>query len=110
MKKLAAALFILSLALLTGPIQAKEWKEVRIAIEGAYPPFSTVDKNGNLQGFDVDIAKALCEAMSSTHFIRMAAFSMLYGFFQYYNNGCNGKWLQPILQAFQTDQYHLFHP
>ncbi len=63
MKKLATTLFILSLALLTGPIQAKEWKEVRIAIEGAYPPFSTVDKNGNLQGFDVDIAKALCEAM-----------------------------------------------
>ncbi|MFO1433774.1 MAG: ABC transporter substrate-binding protein [Candidatus Competibacteraceae bacterium] len=63
MKKLTTALFILGLALLTGSIQAKEWKEVRIAIEGAYPPFSSVDKEGNLQGFDVDIAKALCEAM-----------------------------------------------
>lgn len=36
---------------------------LRIATEGAYPPFNFVDANGDLQGFDVEIAKALCEEM-----------------------------------------------
>jgi polar amino acid transport system substrate-binding protein len=39
--------------------------KVRIAIEGAYAPFNMVDANGELQGFDVDIAKALCAEMNA---------------------------------------------
>lgn len=38
---------------------------LRIATEGAYPPFNFVDASGELQGFDVDIAKALCEEMKT---------------------------------------------
>ena len=38
---------------------------LRIATEGAYPPFNGVDTNGNLIGFDVDIAMALCEEMKA---------------------------------------------
>ena len=34
-----------------------------IATEGAYPPFNNTTADGKLVGFDVDIAKALCEAM-----------------------------------------------
>jgi len=34
---------------------------VKIAVEGAFPPFNYLDSHNQLQGFDVDIAKALCE-------------------------------------------------
>ena len=37
------------------------WEKVVIATEGAYPPFNYVDKDGKLQGFDVDFAVKLCE-------------------------------------------------
>ncbi|OYR14914.1 ABC transporter substrate-binding protein [Brucella thiophenivorans] len=47
------------------PAQAKEWKEIKIATEGAYPPFNFVAADGSLQGLDVDIANALCKAMDA---------------------------------------------
>ncbi len=63
MRRLLVTLCLTVLALVGIQAHAKEWKAVRIAIEGAYPPFSTVDQQGNLQGFDVDIAQALCATM-----------------------------------------------
>ena len=39
--------------------------KIRIATEGAYSPFNYVNPKGELEGFDVDIAKALCEAMKA---------------------------------------------
>jgi lysine-arginine-ornithine-binding protein len=41
-------------------------RTIRIAVEGAFPPFNYVGKDGRLRGFDVDIAKALCQQMKAT--------------------------------------------
>ena len=37
--------------------------ELRIAVDNGYPPFSSVDAHGQLTGFDVDMAEALCHTM-----------------------------------------------
>jgi arginine/ornithine transport system substrate-binding protein len=42
------------------PLQAQPQGELRIGVEAAYPPFSELGPDGQLKGFDIDIAKALC--------------------------------------------------
>jgi octopine/nopaline transport system substrate-binding protein len=42
---------------------AKEWRTVRIATEGAYPPWNHTDSSGKLVGFEVDLARAFCDRM-----------------------------------------------
>ncbi|MDP3256058.1 MAG: transporter substrate-binding domain-containing protein [Bosea sp. (in: a-proteobacteria)] len=43
--------------------QAKEWKEVRIGTEGAYPPFNNLNAKKELEGFEIDYGNLLCERM-----------------------------------------------
>lgn len=38
-------------------------KTLRIATEGAYPPFNSTNADGTLSGYDIDVANALCEEM-----------------------------------------------
>ncbi len=33
---------------------------LRVGLDGGYPPFSSQNANGEMEGFDVDIAKAIC--------------------------------------------------
>lgn len=40
--------------------------DIRICVEGAYPPFSQVEPTGELTGFDIDITKALCDHMEKS--------------------------------------------
>lgn len=64
MTRLASLLALVAVALATAlPAAAADAKKLRIAVEGAYPPFSEVTPSGQLKGFDIDIANALCAQM-----------------------------------------------
>lgn len=56
---------ILAVGLLAGGVSSAAFAQdvLRIATEGAYPPFNNVTADGELVGFDVEIADALCAAM-----------------------------------------------
>ena len=56
----------LGLALLPQAALAKTWTEVRIATEGAYPPWNYTDGSGQLIGFEIDLAHDLCRRMGVT--------------------------------------------
>jgi polar amino acid transport system substrate-binding protein/arginine/ornithine transport system substrate-binding protein len=59
--KILASVIAAALALSVGAAQAGE--NLRIGVEGAYPPFSWKEADGTLKGFDIEIALALCEKM-----------------------------------------------
>ena len=39
---------------------------IRIGTEGAYPPWNYTEPNGELAGFEIDLANAMCEKMGAT--------------------------------------------
>jgi polar amino acid transport system substrate-binding protein len=57
------ALIVISSLLVTRA--SAQQAKIRIVTEGANPPFSTINSNGELQGFDVEIARALCAKMEA---------------------------------------------
>ncbi len=59
-KQLITSLSLTLLMLGSGAAQAAD---LRIGVEGAYPPFSWKESDGSLKGFDIDIAEALCAEM-----------------------------------------------
>ncbi len=61
MRQLAVALVLLLVA--ATPALAAE--KLRIATAGDYPPFAYTDEAGELTGFDVDIALALCAELGA---------------------------------------------
>ena len=63
MKNLSTGLIAAAaIAVLATGAQAQDKRMVKIGTEGAYPPFNSIDTEGKLVGFDIDIANALCEA------------------------------------------------
>lgn len=62
MKKILSAVILLSIVCMAGNVLAKDWKKIRVGVEGAYPPFSFVKPDGSLDGFDIEIARALVNA------------------------------------------------
>lgn len=62
--KLKSTLAALLLAVVAAaPVSAQEQQKVTIATEGAYAPWNFSGPNGALEGFEIDLAKVLCERM-----------------------------------------------
>ena len=64
-KKIIIGIAFLSLILAISSCGQGSWDEVRVAVEGAYPPFSQTESDGSVTGFDIDIANTLCDEMES---------------------------------------------
>ena len=64
-KRLAIAISAAALAFTMGAAHAQDALKLTIASEGAYPPFNNLTPDGKLEGFDIDIGKALCEEMKA---------------------------------------------
>ena len=52
-------------------------EEIKFAMEATYEPFEYMDENNQIQGFDVDLANALCEEMKATCTFHNQAFDSL---------------------------------
>jgi polar amino acid transport system substrate-binding protein len=64
-KRLALAISAAAIAFTMGAAHAQDATKITIASEGAYPPFNNLTPDGKLEGFDIDIGKALCEEMKA---------------------------------------------
>ncbi|WP_404364966.1 transporter substrate-binding domain-containing protein [Marinobacter sp.] len=64
MKKLIVAAGC-ALAMIAGTAHAKEWNEIRIAFDVPYEPFEYKTPEGELTGFEVELAEAMCEELKA---------------------------------------------
>ncbi|MGK3112329.1 arginine ABC transporter substrate-binding protein [Candidatus Pantoea formicae] len=72
MKKVVLAALLAGLSLSASAAQT-----LRFATEASYPPFEFVDSDNKIQGFDVDLANALCKEIDATCTFTNQAFDSL---------------------------------
>lgn len=60
-KRVALSMLISATCLVSGSAIAKEWKEVRIAVDVPYEPFEFKKPDGSLTGFEIDLGNAVCQ-------------------------------------------------
>ncbi|MCG8708498.1 ABC transporter substrate-binding protein [Brenneria sp. 4F2] len=63
MKKLLAIL-LTGLALSTS-VSAQQFDTISFGVDGGYPPFDVLSPSGEITGFDIDIANALCDQLKA---------------------------------------------
>jgi len=54
-----------ALAMMAGSVQAQDGRDIRIAFDVPYEPFEYRDDDGNLTGFEVELAEAMCEELKA---------------------------------------------
>jgi len=64
MKRLVAAAAFAAFA--TSAALTADAADLNICVEGAYPPFSEINSDGAIVGFDIDIANALCDKIGKS--------------------------------------------
>ena len=57
---------LLALGLSAGLARAKDWTDVRVATEGAYPPFNSTTPDGKVIGYEPDLLKSVCDRLKIT--------------------------------------------
>lgn len=72
MKKL-----LLASAIAFATLSANAQETITFAMEPSYAPFETTNEKGEVIGFDVDIAKALCEELKATCEFKTQSFDSL---------------------------------
>ncbi|MFQ5755113.1 MAG: lysine/arginine/ornithine ABC transporter substrate-binding protein [Acidiferrobacterales bacterium] len=65
MKKLNLILAATLIVLFASEASADRWGKIRIATEGAYAPWNSMDASGKLIGFEIDLAYDLCKRMNA---------------------------------------------
>ncbi|MEX1350527.1 MAG: transporter substrate-binding domain-containing protein, partial [Desulfobacterales bacterium] len=55
--------FLLFVLVIQG--MAGDWQKIKIATEGAYPPWNDTNASGNLVGFEIELAQDLCARMNA---------------------------------------------
>ncbi len=63
--KLARSLAIAIVFGLATQAQAKDWPKIKIATEGAFPPYNMHLADGKLAGFEIDLAADLCKRIKA---------------------------------------------
>ena len=64
-------------AILLGASVAASAQELTFAMEPSYPPFETTNEKGEIIGFDVDVANAICKEIQATGKFKGEAFDAL---------------------------------
>ncbi len=64
-------------AILLGASVASSAQELTFAMEPSYPPFETTNEKGEIIGFDVDVANAICKEIQATCKFKGEAFDAL---------------------------------
>ncbi|MGL4860822.1 MAG: arginine ABC transporter substrate-binding protein [Enterobacteriaceae bacterium] len=65
MKKISAALLVGLVAFTANAAETAHAETIRFGTEASYPPFEFMDKDNQIQGFDIDIARALCKEVKA---------------------------------------------